>query len=98
MTTDLLKLPRLLRMGRLTRKLSLLSAARVLRIVALLLGYVLLGHMLCCAFFSLGTYLQAVGGPSNFVVLSCPTVWLFRARDCRRCASYSMVPVHDSEG
>ena len=60
---DLLKIPRLLRLGRLTRKMSIIAAARAFRIAMLLFAYVLIGHILCCGFFYLGMLLQQVMVP-----------------------------------
>ena len=62
----MLKLPRLLRLGRLTRKLSVIAAARFFRIVMLLVMFVLLGHLLACAFYSVGSFIHFVRSAANF--------------------------------
>jgi potassium voltage-gated channel Eag-related subfamily H protein 2 len=56
----LTKLPRLLRLGRLTKKLDVFAAARALRILILLAGFVLLAHIMACFWFFLGVELLKV--------------------------------------
>ncbi len=57
---DLLKLPRLLRLGRIMKKMEMFAAARVFRIVLLVMGFVFLGHLLACAWFYLSASLLEV--------------------------------------
>ncbi len=54
------KLPRLLRLGRVTKKLDVFAAARVLRVVVLLIGFVVLAHIMACFWYFLGIQLIAV--------------------------------------
>jgi hypothetical protein len=52
----LFKLPRLLRIGRLTKKLSALAAADGFRIAKLTLAFLLLGHWVGCMWYFLGRW------------------------------------------
>ena len=54
---DLLKLPRLLRIGKLTKKLDQLAGANAFRILWLLFFFVLLAHILACAWWFVGVEL-----------------------------------------
>jgi len=53
---QLLRLPRLLRVGRLVKNLSSLAAADALRIVKLTVMFLLLAHWAACMFFFLGRW------------------------------------------
>ena len=57
---DLLKLPRLLRLGRVMKKMEVFAAARAFRIFILVLGFVFLGHLLACSWFYLSSALLTV--------------------------------------
>lgn len=59
-SAGLAKLPRLLRMGRLTKKLDVFVEARALRVVILLLGFALLAHILACFWYFIGIELIRV--------------------------------------
>ena len=52
--TGLLKLPRLLRLGRLLKKLDQVAAANAFRIVHLLVGFLLIAHWVACLWWFVG--------------------------------------------
>ena len=56
LTLALLKLPRLLRVGRLTKKLSALAAADGFRVAKLTVAFLLLGHWVGCMWFFLARW------------------------------------------
>lgn len=56
LTFKLLLLPRLLRLGRLARRLSALASAGALRVARLLLAFLYLGHWVGCMFFFLARW------------------------------------------
>ena len=53
---SLFKLPRLLRVGRLTKKLSALAAADGFRVAKLTLAFLILGHWVGCMWFCLARW------------------------------------------
>lgn len=53
--TGLLKLPRLLRLGRLLKRLDALASAHAFRIVHLILGFMLGAHWIACLWWAVGT-------------------------------------------
>lgn len=75
---DLLKLPRLLRLGRLTRKLELLAAANAFRIVVLLMGFLLLAHIMACSWWFLGVQVYSVSACGWGAALWCLSFSLTR--------------------
>jgi hypothetical protein len=50
----LLKMARLQRLGRLTRKFEFFAAAKMLRIVILVLAFLFLGHIMACLWYFIG--------------------------------------------
>eukprot|EP00854_Cymbomonas_tetramitiformis_P009957 gene9957-11789_t len=52
---SMLKMPRLLRLGRLLKKLEQLAAANAFRIVKLMCGFLLIAHWLGCVWWIIGT-------------------------------------------
>ena len=72
----LMKLPRLLRLGRLSRKIDVLAAGRALRIVILLAGFTLLAHILGCCWYFIGTQLISVR--AGTALRDCTCVSFFR--------------------
>ena len=53
---NLFKIPRLLRLGRLMKKLDQISGANALRIIKLLFGFALFAHWIACIWFYLGRF------------------------------------------
>jgi hypothetical protein len=66
MALKLLKLPRLLRIGRLTKKLSALAAADGFRVAKLTLAFLLLGHWVGCMWYFLGRWQVEHDGANAF--------------------------------
>jgi hypothetical protein len=67
----LFKLPRLLRIGRLTKKLSALAAADGFRIAKLTLAFLLLGHWVGCMWYFLGRWQIANNGCARLLACAC---------------------------
>ena len=53
---QLIKLPRLLRVSRLMKRLDMFTTANFLRVIKLLFGFFLFSHWIACAWFFLGRY------------------------------------------
>lgn len=71
------KLFRLLRLGRLMKKLDQLAAANAFRVVKLLIGFVLLAHIIGCLWYLLGKQLLAcVESPSCDSELQPEDLWI----------------------
>ena len=66
-----MKLARLLRLGRLSRKVSFLAEARALRIVVLLLGFTMFAHVIACGWFFLESELISVRPCWARVAIAC---------------------------